>query len=466
MANPIKKAFLTMLGLIGLVMVVQSQKPEPVRSDSSKLWNAFKGGKVSGLIRYYFSATDNHSPYTDYFANALGGAIKYETGNFHGFRAGIEVYSNFNLGSSDLSKPDSISRQLDRYELGLFDVENPANKRDITRLTELYLSYTISKTTLKLGRQALQTPFLNVQDGRMQPSVAQGIVFETQNLGKMKIEGGWIIGISPRSSSRWFSTAGSVGVYSMGVTTSGKKANYYGAISSKGVFFLGTQCSPIPWFKWTVHDLFFENVMNTVLVQIDLNWAIKPNWKIIGGAQSIRQDAVGNGGNPNPENTYINPKASAITLGGRLGFEWKGLEFTTNYNRIFNNGRFLMPREWGREPFYTFIPRERNEGAGNVHAWVAKLQYGWEKTGIKIGLAGGYYQFPDAKDFRLNKYGMPSYAQLNLDIKYRFTKWLKGLDAQLLVAGKINRANMYGEAKYEINKVNLVLYNFILNYLF
>ena len=34
---------------------------------------------------------------------------------------------------------------------------------------------------------------------------------------------------------------------------------------------------------------------------------------------------------------------------------------------------FLMPREWGREPFYTFLPRERNEGLGGVNAWTCQL---------------------------------------------------------------------------------------------
>ena len=31
-----------------------------------------------------------------------------------------------------------------------------------------------------------------------------------------------------------------------------------------------------------------------------------------------------------------------------------------------------MPREWGKEPFYTFLPRERNEGLGNIHAFTVK----------------------------------------------------------------------------------------------
>jgi hypothetical protein len=30
-----------------------------------------------------------------------------------------------------------------------------------------------------------------------------------------------------------------------------------------------------------------------------------------------------------------------------------------------------MPREWGRDPFY-FMPRERNEGYGDVNAIMTK----------------------------------------------------------------------------------------------
>jgi ribonucleoside-diphosphate reductase alpha chain len=34
-----------------------------------------------------------------------------------------------------------------------------------------------------------------------------------------------------------------------------------------------------------------------------------------------------------------------------------------------------MPREWGRDPFYTFLMGERNEGLGDVYAFALKSKY-------------------------------------------------------------------------------------------
>jgi hypothetical protein len=43
---------------------------------------------------------------------------------------------------------------------------------------------------------------------------------------------------------------------------------------------------------------------------------------------------------------------------------------------------------------------------------------------------------------------------------------LKGLNAQFLVVSKSNQGNLYDDRRFEINKVNLMLYNFVVNYHF
>ena len=52
--------------------------------DSSTLLFAIKNGKVNVHLRYFLMATDNQKGLTDYFANALGGGLRYETAPFHG----------------------------------------------------------------------------------------------------------------------------------------------------------------------------------------------------------------------------------------------------------------------------------------------------------------------------------------------------------------------------------------------
>ncbi|MDW8418522.1 MAG: OprD family outer membrane porin [Chitinophagales bacterium] len=434
--------------------------------DTTSLLHAFRSGKVQGHLRYFFSVTDNNRGLSDYFANAFGGGLRYETGKFHGFQLGISGFYIFNIGSSDLTKRDTVTQQLNRYELGLFDVENPANKNDIDRLEEFYLKYTYRKSFIRYGRQLINTPFINLQDGRMRPTGVEGIWFEMNEVRRLHLEGGWIYAVSPRSTVRWFTAAHSVGVYPMGVNPDGTKSDYFKNIRSRGVFLMGFKYQPISWWTISGWSLFFENIQHSALLQTDAYPKLKENLNLIGGLQFIRQDAVQHGGNPNPRKTYMPRGASSMVAGTRLGIKYKDFETTVNYTRIFKNGRYLMPREWGRDPFYTFLPRERNEGLGDVHALVVKAQYQFPAQRILLAAAAGYYRLPDVKNYALNKYGMPSYTQINADIRYAFNGIFKGLDAQLLVVAKINNGDLHNDRRYEINKVNMALYNLVLNYHF
>ena len=123
-----------------------------------------------------------------------------------------------------------------------------------------------------------------------------------------------------------------------------------------------------------------------------------------------------------------------------------------------------MPREWGRDPFFTFLPRERNEGFGDVSALVAKSEF--RKKYFKFTIGFGYIEMPDVLNYELNKYGMPSYTHLNLGVNYNFEKYLKGLNGELLITRKDRTGKTYDNNKYVINKVNMTLFNLVLNYTF
>jgi hypothetical protein len=70
-----------------------------------------------------------------------------------------------------------------------------------------------------------------------------------------------------------------------------------------------------------------------------------------------------------------------------------------------------MPREWGRDPFYTLCPER--EGFGDVNAIMTKVQYTSPKTTFKSYLLG-YFDLPDTKNFELNKYGFLIFRQMQI----------------------------------------------------
>jgi len=76
-----------------------------------------------------------------------------------------------------------------------------------------------------------------------------------------------------------------------------------------------------------------------------------------------------------------------------------------------------MPGECCLANFFTFLLRERNDGFGGIHALIGKINYTIPKAKLKTTLGPSYYKLPDVKGYRLNKYGLPSYMQLNLDVR-------------------------------------------------
>jgi hypothetical protein len=438
------------------------QENEGGEIDSTSLKAALIKGKTEAHFRYFFMATDNKKGLTDYYANAAGGGLKYETGKFHGFQAGVGGFFIFNIGSSDLSKADATTRQINRYEIGLFDIENASNKNDIDRLEELYLKYNFKKASLVLGKQLINTPFINLQDGRMRPTGVEGLWLKAESK-KTKWEGGILWGVSPRSTVRWFNIGASIGIYPQGIQENGQPSNYKEHIKSNAIGVVGITHEFQKNLKLQLWEQWTENVFNTVLLQADQKWV---STSFYSGVQAIIQHALNDGGNTDPNKTYIQKGSKAFTFGATTGWKNKNTDISLNYNRITSTGRYMMPREWGRDPFYTFMPRERNEGFGDVHAGMIKVKQSFPKKHLQTWIGLGYYSLPDVTNTRLNKYGMPSYTQINIDIQYHFTGTLEGMNAQFLYVYKGQEGNSYGNNKYVIHKVNTSLFNLILNYHF
>ena len=442
---------------------VAAQQDDTSKDNATTLLNAFQKGTVHGRFRNYFMATINEGPIADYYANAMGGYIRYETKPFHGFRLVTGASFTFNVWSSDLTTPDAATGIVNRYEIGLFDITDPTNRLNIVRFDELHLKYGLNIGSITLGKQIMNTPFINQQDGRMRPTAVDAAWLQLKK-GKLGFEGGWIYGISPRSTTKWYSVGRSVGLYPQGINPDGSKANYFKNLKTGGIALAGLSYAPIKSINLQLWEQYVENIFNTALVQVNYEPALKDSSKMVIAAQLVKQDAVNDGGNADQRKTYISRGSGLWVISARLG--WQNSKWITsfNYTRITGGSRFLMPREWGRDPFFTFMPRERNEGNGDVNAFVLKAGREFWKKKCWIEVAAGYFQLPDVKNYALNKYGVPSYSQLNLNLRYTFDKALKGFDTELLYVYKKKEGDDYGNDRFVINKVNMSLINLVINY--
>jgi hypothetical protein len=425
----------------------------------------FRRGTVFGHGRYMYMHTNNAPGLRDSYANAVGMGIAYESAPFRGLQVGLSGFFIYNIHSSDLASPDPITGQSNRYEVGLFDIERPNFHHDMDRLEDLYVKYSYRKSQLVFGKQHIRSPFINPQDGRMRPTLVEGLLFQLNEWEKLRIEGGWLFGISPRSTVSWYTMGESIGIYPAGVDEAGRRSAYPHQTNSHHAAFLTLNYRPAKQWELMSSQLWVENIfMNQLL---ELHWGFKMGEVPLRlSAQGIGQWAVGFGGNPDPSKAYLATDHAAYTYGfrARTG-KAERLQMSLSYNRITDNDRYLMPREWGRDPFFTFLPRERSEGFSNVHAWVLSARKEF-RTGLITSVGFGKVDLPEPDDFKRNKYGLPAYYQMNLDLHYTFGGWLQGFTTQLLYVHKWQQNQRVYPAGYRLNKVDMGLMNVVLNYHF
>lgn len=435
-------------------------------ADTTTLRHFLQTGKFYGQARSYWSATLNEKGFTDYYAWGSAFGIGYETPKiFKHFQMGASGSFIFNLASSDLSKPDPATGLPNRYEVGLFDIESPDKRRDLNRLETFFVkAYVGKKSVLTVGRQIPQTPFINPQDGRLRSTLTEGAVIEFNEWKYLKLHAEYLWGISPRSTMRWFGIGESMGIYPVGVGTDGKPSRYKGQTDSGYIAMLGAIFKKKQW-DIQIWDTYTANVLNTAFIKVEWKSAAnsRPNW--MAGMQLLKQNTTGNGGNTDALIAYAKPGSGSLAISGRIGRQSTRFEWYLNGTHISARGRYLMPREWGKEPFYTFMPRERNDGFGDLTAATVNTRFKPEKR-VAVELSGGYFHLPDIRNSSLNKYGMPSYSQVNLGINYQFEQYLKGLNVLLLIVRKDKMGETYENGRYVFNKVNMIHANLILNYQF
>jgi hypothetical protein len=438
--------------------------PAHPKKEATNLLEAFEHGHFHGHFRTFFMATDNTRQLSDYYAWAGGGALHFSTAPWHGFNFGVGGVFNFNLASSDLGAKDSLTGALNRYEIGLFDVEDPYNRFDLDRIEELWLRYQWKNSRITVGQQSLQTPLINYQDGRMRPTAEAGAWLEFNQWKNTRVEGGWLWRISPRSTVRWYGVGESIGIYPRGLNPDGTGSGYPENLESKGVGLLGVSRQLGANTKIQLWNQYVQNIFNTAFVQADYTRPLKNSHELLAGLQYIHQDAIAHGGNEDVSKTYFLEGGQSNAISAQAGWQRTNWRALAAYTRITADGRFLSPREWGREPFYTFMPRERIEGSGGTQAVTGRVNWQSDNKKLRVEAAYGHVYLPDVKNPALNKYAFPAYNQLNLDVRYTFGGMLEGMKAQLLYVRKGRLGQTYNNDKYVINKVDVSLFNLILNY--
>jgi len=452
------KAFTLLIFLFSFSQYSLAQEQDSTKSKKP----SFIQGTVG--LRSFWMSTSYWEDFKDDYALGQSAFIQLRTKDYKGFSL-VGRYTVFgNLASSELTGRDPVTGNFNRYEVGLFDV-NDTKDKFFGKLEELQLRYNSKKFSAVAGRMTINTPFVNPQDGRLSPTFVEGLSLTFKPDSKNQFSADFIEKFSPRSTSGWYSVGESIGVYPEGQSVLGKPSGYTGNTQSDFVTVLDWKHQVSKEMTIQVNHTYVDNISSTLLSQVNNDWLLSgTSTKLVTGLQFILQHGLGEGGNPDPLKQYKDPDDLNFVFSGRIGLKNPKMIWWANYTRIDGQGRFLSPREWGRDPFFTFIPRERNEGYNQVDALTTYFQRNFLKSGFQVYGYAGLHFLPEPSRVEYNKYGFPSYAQLNFGGKYDPLDWGKGLDFHLILMSKINLLSEEMKPQWIYNKVNMIHINFIVNY--
>jgi hypothetical protein len=407
--------------------------------------------------------TANKGNLKDFNALATGGKVKYQYVIQNKLELGAAVYNTTNLGLQDLTRPDPTTGRPSRYEEGLFNRLDLANDA-VFLLGELYVKYSVPKHELTLGRMKINTPLVNPQDGRMIPTFVQGLWYAYRSNTAHVLQFGVFNQIAPRSTGRFYGIGESIGTYPVGRDPTGQSSGYAGNTHSDYLVLLNAEWKLTDALRLHLMNLYVDHVSNSVY----LKPGIRLNHKMDLEMEWLHQNRVGPGGNAIDSLRYFT-SASADILGLRMNVQLKRSKVSLAYDRILSNGAFLSPREWGREDLFSFQKRERSEGSGDNHALVFYYDdhfgLGKGKDQIQGIFSVGKHWKPSVLDPRLNKYAIPDYTHINLDLFFKFEK-LKNLQPELLLVSKIANGDFPDNPNFYYNKTDLFHIDIILNYNF
>lgn len=449
-----------MRSLVLLLFVVASFNAQAIGGHDSttvknNLIRFFIEGEVHGNIRNFTMSTINQGLLSDYYANAMGASIHYETATFKGFKFGLNGLFIYRFFSNDLNALDPTVGRASSYERQLFDLEHPENYDDLDRLEELYVEYNHKGTHLTLGKIEVESPMVHIHDGRMKPKVFSGFL-GIQKLKNFDVHAGWFVGASPRSTTHWYRIDEAIGIYNNGCLENGDQADYRGHLNSSGLGIFGALWKR-KHLELQIWDYALDNISNTTLAKVDFEK--DSSWRY--GLMYMHQFALNKGGSATEAHSFHREYEKTHAVSAMIGYDFNSIEVSAASTAILNTGRYVFPREFGVDPFYTFISRSQLEGLGDAYAFDVKLKKKFKHWEISCD----WNRVLTSSNLRLNKYNIPSYDQYNLDITYDFHGALKGLSARFLYVYRNGiQANL--TAAQVFNKVDFHQLNLIFNFHF
>lgn len=362
------------------------------------LSSMFSEGKASGQVRMFYvdreyqgtAGTDDHRN-----ATAIGGYLKFETAAYEGLNLATAFYTT---NGAFLKSPKTDYTEVDMTLLG------PDNE-DYSMIGELYAQYTRNNTTLKFGRQKLDTPMAGSDDARMLPNLFEAYLLINKDIPNTTIIAGQVTRFAQGTFGRVYNSAAGGG-NALLAATSGYSAvdsrdqvgdfvnagKYAVGENTNGVSVVSATYTGVENLKVQLWDYYAHDILNAMYGEASYSWnclvtdAIKPS----AAAQFIKEDDIGD--------AYAG-KVSSLYWGAKFGVKVSDLSAYVAYSQQSEAAATSGSLEkstitpWGGMPAYTQGMVTRHIFISGTKASKVAATYDFKNLGANLNATGYYTSF-------------------------------------------------------------------------
>lgn len=331
---------------------------------------AFKNGELSGQARLAFIHNDPETGTSNY-ATAVGGRFKYETAMYENMQFGAAAYVSQKIALLSGDKGDN------KLAGDFFDND----QNSFVYFGEAYLNYQRDAINFKIGRLAIDTPFADTDDIRMNQNTFEAAVISYSGIENTTLVGGYI--------TRW------AGIDSGDDISKFKKL----VDNGDGALALGVVNSSIENLElqgW-IYDvdqltriLYADGAFTTNADTVELELAAQAGIFSEDAASGVDGEVIG--------------LAAGATFGpGSVSFA---------YNRASNDAGKAVVNGFGGGPYFTSMEEMTIEGLTDARAYVLGLEMDFSHAGMpELGLSYAYGDFE-------NGAGDEEYSEHDLIVTY------------------------------------------------
>ena len=349
---------------------------------ASDLASAFKEGKASGQIRAMYISDDFKSSATqDLSSVAIGGKLKFETAAVNGISAGVSFFTT-----------QAITGDDSKGVANMFDGTGTTTGKGYSTLGEAYLVGTLGKTTVKVGRQQIDSPLAGSDDVRMIPNLFNAALVINTNVPDTTLIGGYVSQMSGVDSAANRSSFTSMSVAALGSSpapAAGNQGVYVAAVVNNSIKDLTAQA----WYYGATE------VLNAYYLQADYklgNLALSGQFYNIDDTGKTAAALGASGANYSVYGAKAAYTVESIGLTPYVAYN----KFSKKSSATFVNGA------WGGYPEFAAMEEWTTNSSGGSMSDAKLLKVGADYSLEKLGLGNRTLSVA---------YGKYDYAAANTD---------------------------------------------------